>query len=144
MTSIYFFLWICLLGHCILSLFSIVRFICTEGRLKFNSILPKCLSPFLLYANNNKENKYRIKHLVWWLLTPNEYCIFSKEIRISVRTYWSSTAIIQERCEQYWTSPGSNTPHGFNSTATYHLSRKLYKLDEPDMLDTAGEAKTRS
>ena len=26
----------------------------------------------------------------------------------------------------------------------YHLSRKLYKLDEPDMLDTAGEAKTRS
>ena len=25
-----------------------------------------------------------------------------------------------------------------------HLSRKLYKLDEPDMPDTAGEAKTRS
>ena len=31
-----------------------------------------------------------------------------------------------------------------NYTATYHLSRKLYKLDEPDMPDTAGEAKTRS
>ena len=56
----------------------------------------------------------------------------------------SSTAIIQECCEQYWTGPGSNTPHGANCTATYHLSRKLYKLDEPDMPDTAGEAKTRS
>ena len=56
----------------------------------------------------------------------------------------SSTAIIQECCEQYWTGPGGNTPHGANCTATDHLSRKLYKLDEPDMPDTAGEAKTRS
>ena len=61
-------------------------------------------------------------------------------------TTWrrSSTAIIQECCEQYWTGPGSNTPHGANCTATYHLSRKLYKLDEPDIPDTAGKAKTRS
>ena len=56
----------------------------------------------------------------------------------------SSTAIIQECCEQYWTSPGSNTPQGANCTVAYHLSWKLYKLDEPDMPDTAGEAKTRS
>ena len=56
----------------------------------------------------------------------------------------SSTAIKQECCEQYWTSLGSNTPQGTNCTATYHLSRKLYKLDEPDMPDTAGEARTRS
>ena len=55
----------------------------------------------------------------------------------------SSTAIIQECCEQYWTSPGSNTPQGDNYTVTYHLSWKLYKLDEPDMPDTAGEARTR-
>ena len=47
-------------------------------------------------------------------------------------------------CKQYWTCPGSNTPHGDKCTATYHLSWKLYKLDEPDMPDTAGEAKTRS
>ena len=26
--------------------------------------------------------------------------------------------------EQYWTSPGSNTPQGTNNTVTYHLSRK--------------------
>ena len=47
----------------------------------------------------------------------------------------SSTAIIQECCEQYWTGPGRNTPLGSNCTAYYHLSRKLYKLDEPDMLE---------
>ena len=36
-------------------------------------------------------------------------------------------------CEQYWTSPGGNTPQGTNYTANYLPSRKLYKLDEPDM-----------
>ena len=30
------------------------------------------------------------------------------------------------------------------STLTYHPSRKLSKLDEPDMLDTAGEVGTSS
>ena len=33
------------------------------------------------------------------------------------------TAITQERCEQYWTSPGGNTPESSSSTATYHPSR---------------------
>ena len=32
------------------------------------------------------------------------------------------------------------TPH--KAAATYHLSRKLSKLDEPDMRDTAGEVGT--
>ena len=53
-------------------------------------------------------------------------------------------AITQERCEQYWTSPGGNTPQGTNYTATCLSSRKLYKLDEPDMQDTAWEARTSS
>ena len=39
---------------------------------------------------------------------------------------------------------GSITQQDANCLDTYHLSRKLYKLDEADMLDTAGEAKTRS
>ena len=38
-----------------------------------------------------------------------------------------------------WTSPGGNTPQGTNYTATCLPSRKLSKLDEPDMLDTDGE-----
>ena len=42
-------------------------------------------------------------------------------------------AITQECCEQYWTSPGGNTQQGINYTATCLPSRKLSKLDEPDM-----------
>ena len=51
----------------------------------------------------------------------------------------SWTAITQECCEQYRTSPGGNTPQSSSYTATYHPSRKQSKLDEPDMQDTAGE-----
>ena len=46
--------------------------------------------------------------------------------------------------EQYWTSPGGNTPQDTNYTATCLPSRKLYKLYEPDTQDTAGEARTIS
>ena len=35
-------------------------------------------------------------------------------------------------------------PQDTNCTATCPLSRKLFKLDEPDMQDTAGEAGTNS
>ena len=35
-------------------------------------------------------------------------------------------------------------PQDTNCTATWLLSRKLFKLDEPDMQDTAGEAGTNS
>ena len=41
-------------------------------------------------------------------------------------------------------NPGGNTPQDTNCTATYLLSRKLFKLDEPDTQDTAGEAGTNS
>ena len=45
---------------------------------------------------------------------------------------------------QSWTSPGSNTPQDTNCTATCPLSRKLFKLGEPDMQDIAGEAEMNS
>ena len=48
------------------------------------------------------------------------------------------TAATQECCEQYWASPGGNTPQNSNCSATYHPSRKLSKLDKPYMRDTAG------
>ena len=35
-------------------------------------------------------------------------------------------------------------PQSSSCTATYHPSRKLSKLDEPDMRDTAGEVGTSS
>ena len=48
----------------------------------------------------------------------------------------------QECCEQFWTSLGDNTPQSSSCMATYLPSRKLSKLDEPDMQDTAREAGT--
>ena len=50
------------------------------------------------------------------------------------------TATILECCEQYWTSPGGNTPQSSSCMATYLPSRNPSKLDEPDMQDTTGEA----
>ena len=50
----------------------------------------------------------------------------------------------RRHCEQSWTSPGGNTPQDTNCTATCLPSRKLFKLDEPDMQDTTGEAGTNS
>ena len=47
---------------------------------------------------------------------------------------------IHKNVEQYWTNPGGNTQQGTNYTVTCLPSRKLSKLDEPDMQDTAGEA----
>ena len=46
--------------------------------------------------------------------------------------------------EQYGTSPGGSTSQSSSCTATYQPSRKLSKLDEPDMQDTAGEVGTYS
>ena len=43
-------------------------------------------------------------------------------------------AIIQECCEQYWTSPGSNTPQGTNYTATCLPSRKLYWRSKDELI----------
>ena len=51
----------------------------------------------------------------------------------------SMTATTKECCQQYWTSPWDSTPQSSSCTATNHLSRKLSKLNEPDMRNTAGE-----
>ena len=53
-------------------------------------------------------------------------------------------AITQECCKQYWTIPGDSIPQSSSCTATYHLSWKLSKLDEPDIRDTAGEVGMKS
>ena len=72
------------------------------------------------------------KTLIGWVTNFNEM------IKLS------NVNFTQECWEQYWTSPGGNTPQDTNRTATCHLSRKLFKLDEPDMRNTAGEAGTNS
>ena len=64
-------------------------------------------------------------------------------------TTWTQTKWLEKKLddnyecwEQYWISPGGNTPQSTNNTATCLSSRKLSKLDEPDTQDTAGEAET--
>ena len=56
----------------------------------------------------------------------------------------SLTATIQECCEQFWTSPGGNTPQSSSCMATYLPSQKLSNLDKPGIQDTAGKAGTSS
>ena len=56
----------------------------------------------------------------------------------------SLTAITQECCELYWTSPGGHSPQNNRCTATYHPSQKLSKLDKPDIQNTAGEVRMNS
>ena len=78
---------------------------------------------------------------------------------LSLKYYYKKCAFTQPLCPEQnttqwkflttdfnypWTSPGDNTPPDTNYTDTCSPSRKLYKLDEPDMRDTAGEARTSS
>ena len=51
------------------------------------------------------------------------------------------TAIVQECCELYWTSPRGSIPQSSCCADTFHPSRKLSKLDEWDMRYTAGEVR---
>ena len=60
------------------------------------------------------------------------------------QTHQTGVFRVFECCVQSWTSPGSNTPQDTNCTATCPLSRKLFKLGEPDMQDIAGEAEMNS
>ena len=67
-------------------------------------------------------------------------------------TTWTLTKRIKKKLDgnytripwAIWTSPGGSTSQSSSCTATDHPSRKLSKLDAPDMQDTAGEAETSS
>ena len=50
----------------------------------------------------------------------------------------------EEARRQLHKNAACNLEQDTNCTATCLLSRKLFKLDEPDMQDTAGEAGTNS
>ena len=64
-------------------------------------------------------------------------------------TTWTLTKRLEKKLDGNYTRMlrailNGNTPQDTNCTATYPLSRKLFKLDEPDMQDTAREAGTNS
>ena len=58
------------------------------------------------------------------------------------KTYGEKTWRQLHKNAEYWTSPGDSTPQNNNCTATYHPSRKLSKLDEPNTRGTAREVGT--
>ena len=67
-------------------------------------------------------------------------------------TTWTLTKRLEKKLDGNYTrmlrailnKSWRQTPKDTNCTATCLLSRKLFKLDEPDMQDTAGEAGTNS
>ena len=95
--------------------------------------------------------------IIWkWDLTDKMKRSFFQAAVTSILLYgcttWTLTKRLEKKLDGNYTrmlraiskSPGGNTPQDTNCTATYHPSRKLFKLDEPDMQDTAGEAGTNS
>ena len=71
------------------------------------------------------------------LMPPWLYTGFFLEFFLAVTAYFKQTNLLLLYGNK--TSPGGNTPQDTNCTATCLLSQKLFKLDEPDMQDTAGE-----
>ena len=65
---------------------------------------------------------------------------------ISVLLLWSDILVLRVCVDPMYTFLHflHSTPQDTNCTATCLLSRKLFKLDKPDMQDTAGEAGTNS
>ena len=89
------------------------------------------------------EQQYFPDRTIWsWLFNRGVYTPEGLSARLYVHhvTFHGFRKIIFSFffCEQYKTSSRSSWK------ATYHPSRKLSKLDEADMQDTAGEAGTSS
>ena len=87
-------------------------------------------------------------------LTDKMKCSFFQAAVVSILPYrcttWTLTKRLEKKLDSNYTRMlwailnKSNTPQGTNYTATCLPSQKLYKLDEPDMQVTAGEAGTSS
>ena len=108
-----------------------------KGNEKNNNILKTEMGRKKIWTDTS-SNKLRILHK-WWLgMVKKDNFILTKQMEKNL------TAIQQECCEQYWTSPGGNTPQSSSYTDTNHPSRKLSKSDKPDMQDTAVEVGTSS
>ena len=89
------------------------------------------------YVSNLTEELWYKESIYLWMIIYIYIYIYICLCVCMCTSIW--TAITQECCEQYWTCPGGNTLKGTNYMATCLPSRKLSKLDEPDMQVTAGE-----
>ena len=86
------------------------------------------------------------EHVYWDILYKNVYLDTLEVVSILLYgcTDWTLTERLKKKLDGNYTSPGGKTPQSTNYTATCLLSRKLYKLDEPDTQYTAREARTSS
>ena len=62
------------------------------------------------------------------------------------KSFWYTYILLGAVCafQNIYTYIYNNTQQSSSYMATYHPSRKLWKLDDPDMLDTAEEVGTSS
>ena len=79
-------------------------------------------------------------------LTDKMKCSFFPAAIMSILLYGCSTWMLTKQLEKKHDGNYTrmlrailNTPQNSSCMATYHLSRKLSKLDEPDMQETVGE-----
>ena len=87
---------------------------------------------------------YRWKWRLSWRYDFFKYLLGLDFMIPKIKWIYFSSVSLHECCDQYWTGPGDNTPQSSSYTATYHPSRNLSKLDEPDIQYTAGEVGTSS
>ena len=90
---------------------------------------------FIFYGQEDNYEWWVVK-MLWYIRIQNLCCLTA---------VWMHYLLLRKRlekmldgnyticCEQSWTRPGGNTPQSTNYTATCLPSRKLSKLDEPNM-----------
>ena len=98
--------------------------------------------PLKVFKKNTPPSE-KIIQPAWLFFFSRANCLGNKWSFCS-ELKWESDPPITESELIVSLSPGVNTPQDTNYTATCLLSQKLYKLDEPDMRDTAREATTNS
>ena len=86
---------------------------------------------YFIPYNCRRTNNYGQRKKVYW-----KYSYDYKKKKLEGNYTRMLRAILNKSC--------GNTPQGTNYTANWLPSRKLYKLEEPDTQDTAGEARTNS
>ena len=96
------------------------------------------VSQFLCYSFHTS-----LDSIIWMMLPPKVSLVIAKSL-LPKFVFFIVPVYILFCCQQYWTSPGGNTPQRNSYMATYHPSWKLSKLDKPDMWNTAEEVGTSS
>ena len=92
-----------------------------------------------------RASQFALNSTPWQSMSPPD--IFDRMHLLFTQVhfvFWQLGQVRGQYATQYWTSPGGSTLQSSGSRVTYYPWRKLSKLDEPDMRDTAGEVETSS